>query len=117
MGPFGIVYLPDAKEQDQNKNTQFEPDPHAVPPLPGRPQIDASGLLARAVILSWRCTLAQARAVLVQCQWMASFLAMTGRRRDDWAGRNDHPPSLRGAQRRGNPCLCVIADGLLRSSH
>jgi hypothetical protein len=52
MGPFGIVYLPDAKEQDQNKNTQFEPDPHAVPPLPGRPQIDASGLLARMRIVS-----------------------------------------------------------------
>jgi hypothetical protein len=31
MGLFGIAYLPNAEEQDQNENTQFEPDSHAAP--------------------------------------------------------------------------------------
>jgi hypothetical protein len=35
---------------------------------------------------------------------------------DGGAAMTPYGPSLRGAQRRGNPCLCVAADGLLRSS-
>jgi hypothetical protein len=37
--------------------------------------------------------------------------------RDDKPGVKDgSAPSLRGAQRRGNPCLCVTANGSLRAS-
>jgi hypothetical protein len=66
-------------------------------------------------------------------QWIASFLAMTEWECNDGAGRNDgvecndvpllrreaavgsviarplSAPSLRGAQRRGNPCACAKA--------
>jgi hypothetical protein len=105
--------------------------------LPGRHTVCADEPAAAGghLLLASHCHLAAQRPIEVAAQGSHRVLSLRGatfsreeppsttrrlrcgNHRNDTAGRNDVPlASLRGVQRRGDPCLRATASGLLRSS-